>query len=60
MTIPAWRFSMAVSSAPRNMLSVLMQVFYTVCIVTLLWALYGYSLAFTGGPTSSAASPRPS
>src|SRR5258707_2283414 len=31
------------------MLSVLMQVFYTVCIVIILWALYGYSLAFTGG-----------
>ncbi len=26
-----------------------MQVFYTVCMVTILWALYGYSLAFTGG-----------
>jgi Amt family ammonium transporter len=31
------------------MLSVLAQVFYTVCMVTILWALYGYSLAFTGG-----------
>lgn len=31
------------------MLSVLAQVFYTVCLVTVLWALYGYSLAFTGG-----------
>jgi Amt family ammonium transporter len=31
------------------MLSVLAQVFYTVCIVCILWALYGYSLAFTGG-----------
>ena len=31
------------------MLSVLMQVFYTVCIVTMIWVLYGYSLAFTGG-----------
>src|SRR6188508_1792798 len=29
--------------------TVLMQVFYTVCIVVILWALYGYSLAFTGG-----------
>ena len=38
---------MAVSSATKNMLSVLTQVFYTVCIVTMLWALYGYSLAFT-------------
>src|SRR5258705_12853881 len=33
----------------KNMLSVLMQGFYTVCIVTVIWALYGYSLAFTGG-----------
>src|SRR5260370_33395235 len=33
----------------NNRLSVLMQVFYTVCLVTVLWALYGYSLAFTGG-----------
>jgi Amt family ammonium transporter len=24
-------------------------VFYTVCIVTLIWVIYGYSLAFTGG-----------
>jgi Amt family ammonium transporter len=31
------------------MLSVLAQVFYTVCVVCILWALYGYSLAFTGG-----------
>ena len=23
--------------------------FYTVCIVIIIWALYGYSLAFTGG-----------
>src|SRR3982074_55535 len=33
----------------KNMLSVLAQVFYCVCIVTIIWALYGYSLAFTGG-----------
>src|SRR5260370_21558254 len=31
------------------MLSLLMQVFYTVCIVISLWALYGYTLPFTGG-----------
>jgi Amt family ammonium transporter len=31
------------------MLSVLMQVFYCVCIVVVLYALFGYSLAFTGG-----------
>ena len=33
----------------KNMLSVLMQVAYSVCIVGLIWVLYGYSLAFTGG-----------
>jgi hypothetical protein len=34
----------------KNMLSVLMQVFYTVCIAMRdLGGLYGYSLAFTGG-----------
>ncbi|WP_143146844.1 ammonium transporter [Novosphingobium sp. NDB2Meth1] len=33
----------------KNMLSVLMQVFMIVSIAGLLWATYGYSLAFTGG-----------
>jgi Amt family ammonium transporter len=33
----------------KNMLSVLMQVFMIVSITGLLWATYGYSLAFTGG-----------
>src|SRR5262249_21682845 len=27
----------------------LAHVFYTVCIVVVIWALYGYSLTFTGG-----------
>jgi Amt family ammonium transporter len=29
----------------------LMQVFYTVCIVVVIWALYGYSMAFSEGAT---------
>ena len=33
----------------KNMLSVLMQVFYTVCIAAIIWVVYGYSLTFTGG-----------
>ena len=33
----------------KNMLSVLMQVFMIVSITGLMWALFGYSLAFTGG-----------
>lgn len=33
----------------KNMLSVLMQVFVVSCLVFVLWAIYGYSVAFTGG-----------
>ena len=33
----------------KNMLSVLMQVFSVFCIMALLWVMFGYSLAFTGG-----------
>jgi len=35
----------------KNMLSVLMQVFMIVSITGLLWAVVGYSLAFTSGST---------
>jgi ammonium transporter, Amt family len=49
MTIPGLALFYGGLVRTKNMLSVLMQVFYTVCIVTILWALYGYSLAFTGG-----------
>ena len=33
----------------KNMLSVLMQVFVTFSVITVLWAVYGYSIAFTEG-----------
>jgi Amt family ammonium transporter len=33
----------------KNMLSVLMQVFSIFALITVLWAVYGYSLAFTQG-----------
>ena len=33
----------------KNMLSVLMQVFVVSCMIFILWATYGYSVAFTGG-----------
>ena len=39
----------------KNMLSVLMQVFAIFSLITVLWAVYGYSLAFTEG--SGALSP---
>jgi Amt family ammonium transporter len=33
----------------KNMLSILMQVFSIFALITVLWAVYGYSLAFTPG-----------
>jgi Amt family ammonium transporter len=39
----------------KNMLSILMQVFSIFALISVLWAIYGYSLAFTGG--SGALSP---
>jgi Amt family ammonium transporter len=33
----------------KNMLSVLMQVFVTFSLISLLWVVYGYSVAFTEG-----------
>jgi Amt family ammonium transporter len=49
MTIPGLALFYGGLVRTKNMLSVLMHVFYTVCIVTLIWVLFGYSLAFTGG-----------
>jgi ammonium transporter, Amt family len=49
MTIPGLALFYGGLVRSKNMLSVLMQVFYTVCIVVVIWALYGYSLTFTGG-----------
>ncbi len=51
MTIPGLALFYGGLVRAKNMLSVLMHVFYTVCIVSLIWVLYGYSLAFTGGST---------
>jgi ammonium transporter, Amt family len=33
----------------KNILSLSMQVFVTFCLIAVLWAIYGYSLAFTSG-----------
>jgi Amt family ammonium transporter len=33
----------------KNMLSVLMQVLMIVCVASLIWVTYGYSMTFTGG-----------
>ena len=49
MTIPGLALFYGGLVRAKNFLSVLSHVFYTVCIVTLIWVLYGYSLTFTGG-----------
>jgi Amt family ammonium transporter len=49
MTIPGLALFYGGLVRSKNMLSVLMQVFYCVCVAALIWAIYGYSLAFTGG-----------
>jgi Amt family ammonium transporter len=49
MTIPGLALFYGGLVRAKNMLSVLMHVFYSVCIVTIIWVLYGYSLAFSSG-----------
>ena len=49
MTIPGLALFYGGMVRSKNVLSVLMQVFVTFCLISLLWAIYGYSLAFTQG-----------
>ncbi|MBV9346674.1 MAG: ammonium transporter [Pseudolabrys sp.] len=49
MTIPGLALFYGGLVRSKNMLSVLAHVFYCVCAVTIIWVIYGYSLAFTGG-----------
>jgi Amt family ammonium transporter len=49
MTIPGLALFYGGMVRSKNVLSVLMQVFITFCVIALLWAIYGYSLAFTAG-----------
>ena len=49
MTIPGLALFYGGMVRSKNVLSVLMQVFVTFCMIALLWAIYGYSLAFTQG-----------
>ena len=53
MTIPGLALFYGGLVRTKNMLSMLMQVFYTVCIVCVIWVLYGYSMAFTEGTTAN-------
>jgi len=49
MTIPGLALFYAGMVRAKNMLSILMQVFIIFCLISVLWALYGYSVAFTEG-----------
>jgi Amt family ammonium transporter len=49
MTIPGLALFYGGMARSKNVLSLLMQVFMTFCLISLLWAIYGYSLAFTNG-----------
>ncbi len=49
MTIPGLALFYGGMVRSKNMLSVLMQVFVVFSLLGVLWALYGYSVAFTGG-----------
>jgi Amt family ammonium transporter len=49
MSVPALALFYGGLVRSKNMLSVLMQVFVTFSLVTVLWCIYGYSLAFTTG-----------
>ena len=49
MTIPGLALFYGGLVRSKNTLSVLMQVFVTFSLISVLWVVYGYSLAFTGG-----------
>jgi Amt family ammonium transporter len=49
MSIPALALFYGGMVRSKNMLSMLMQVFVVFSLITVLWCIYGYSLAFTEG-----------
>ncbi|MGZ8153404.1 MAG: ammonium transporter [Methylovulum sp.] len=49
MTVPGLALFYAGMVRTKNILSVLMQVFVIFCMIAVLWALYGYSVALTEG-----------
>src|SRR3954462_8981129 len=55
MSVPALGLFYGGLVRSKNMLSMLMQVFCVFSLITVLWCIYGYSIAFTEG--SGATSP---
>ncbi len=56
MTIPGLALFYGGMVRSKNVLSLLMQVLIIFCMCAVLWALYGYSIAFTQGHGASAPS----
>ena len=48
MTLPGLALFYGGLARSKNMLSVLMQIFVIFSLISILWAIYGYSLAFSG------------
>jgi Amt family ammonium transporter len=49
MTVPGLALFYGGLVRTKNALSMFTQVFATLCVVALLWVIYGYSMAFTNG-----------
>ncbi len=49
MTIPGLSLFYAGMVRSKNVLSVMMQCFAITCLVTVIWVIYGYSMAFSDG-----------
>ena len=54
MTIPGLALFYGGLVRSKNMLSVLMQVFAIVCLVSIMWVVFGYSMTFTNGGSMNA------
>jgi ammonium transporter, Amt family len=54
MTVPGLALFYGGLVRTKNMLSILTQIFYTVCIVSIIWVMYGYSMTFTEGTSFNA------
>ena len=49
MAIPGLALFYGGMARSKNVLSLSMQVFVTFSLISVLWCIYGYSVAFTGG-----------
>ncbi len=49
MAVPALALFYGGMVRSKNILSLSMQIFVTFCLLSVLWAVYGYSIAFTAG-----------